>query len=189
MRDEVELSPRAWQYGAAVALAALVAVVMLPDGFAATVGVASLIALATVGLIWLRQPRTIFSEGSAEVEAGWSAVAAEVRRSRRHNRAFVLLAVRGDAAAARSLRPLLRTPDRAWVDRGITYVLLAECDTQQAHGFVSRARAHVPDAFRAGNFALAVFPTDAITVGGLLETLNAAIVFVPERSAQTPQVT
>ena len=189
MRNGLEFSRPTWHYATAVALLTFAATIMLSGAIGPALGIATLSAVATAVLVWARQPGAHGTEEEPDVDGAWEAVAAELRRSRRHGRAFALLAVRAGADAARLMQPLLRTSDLAWVDGEMTYVLLSECDADQARGFISRARSALPDVLLAGKTAVAVFPTDGITLGGLLEALQAGGGAVPERSVHTRQLT
>lgn len=108
-----------------------------------------------------------------EPEAGWQSLHAEAARTRRHGGAFALMAVSGDATLAQALRPLLRVPDRTWVDGGVVYVLLTQCDARQAAGFVARAQARLPAALALQSVSIAVFPDHAVTVAGLVDQLRS----------------
>jgi len=144
-------------------------------------------ALGVVGIVWTRSGAATTGQ-SSHAEAGWAALHAEVARSRRHNRPFVLVgipddvwspvgvdqperAVVGDIAAL-SLHTLLRTPDRAWAHGSVLHVLLTDCDAAQAEAFLHRARTSMPNLFPEDRVRLAAFPDDGVTVGALLEAVR-----------------
>lgn len=141
-------------------------------------GVSVVGAAATAAFLWLRNPtsslgETYLGETYSDVRTGWGAVHGEAQRSRRHGRSFVLLAARGDARLARLLEPLLRIPDRVWVDDRVVYILLSDCNADDARGFLDRARSRQPDVFVASRWRLVSFPADAVTVGGMLDVLHS----------------
>ncbi|CAN5763496.1 hypothetical protein BH24CHL6_BH24CHL6_15810 [soil metagenome] len=120
--------------------------------------------------------------------AGWAALHAELARSRRHNRPFVLLGIPervwspADAegaerevagvAAGLSLQGLLRTPDHTWADESVLYVLLTDCDISQAEAFLQRVRISMPQLFPSDQVRVSAFPDDGLTVGALLYQLR-----------------
>lgn len=120
-----------------------------------------------------------------DARRGWAALHREVRRSRRYGRPFVLAATPGDQNTAAALQSMLRTPDHAWIDGSTVYTLLTECDRMQAFGFLQRARAAIPSLLADDQFHLASFPSDAVTVGALLEALQPEAELVPQPSAPT----
>jgi hypothetical protein len=151
----------------------------------ATVAVAG--ASLIVGFLSIRSaPASHYA--ALHAQSGWTALHAELARSRRYGRPFTLLSIPGDVwqprgvrdaekarlglATALSVQELLRTTDRAWADDDVLYVLLSECDSTQGRAFVERAKARVPYLMPADRLRLAAFPEDGVTVGGLLQALG-----------------
>lgn len=169
------MSLQIWFSAAAVALAVVAgALVNGAYGARGSIGLAILFAGVTVGLLWFRRPPAAASSDPATL-AAWDAVDDEVRRSRRHGRPFVMVSIPGDAGTATLVRPLLRAPDKVWAEEGNVYLLLTECDRDQALGFVARVSTRMPALFDPARVAFAAFPADAITVGGLLEALEPRV--------------
>lgn len=136
------------------------------------IAVASGVAALGTGSVLRWLPRTDGSRyrGLAS-DAPWAGLHAELMRSRRHERPFVLLAVPAEARQQQLTR-LLRATDAAWADRGSCYILLAECTKAEAVRFLTRAREYFPAAFADGAVRWASFPVDGLTVDGLLEALS-----------------
>jgi hypothetical protein len=117
-------------------------------------------------------------------EAGWAALHSELARSRRHDRRFALLTVPSSVwaspgsdadqtleaglRAAIAVESLLRRPDRAWTDGVTLFVLVTDCDRDQAAAFLARARPSMPHLFGDEQVQLAVFPENGVTLGALL---------------------
>jgi hypothetical protein len=183
---------------------AIVALGVLAAGAALTYFADSLVPLGFAGAAAVlltgvstrtSSPIDSLAEGDEEPalarDAGWEALHAELARSRRHERGFVLLAIPAAAWAAsaqvaeldaaegnldqvgleqaRRVVPLLRTTDHAWADGPTLYVLLSECALDQARSFVERAQAELPDIFGPDSVAYAAFPDDGLTVGALVQ--------------------
>lgn len=110
---------------------------------------------------------------ASEANAGWTAVEAEVARSRRYGRTFVLIASPVGPEVARLLRPLLRAPDRTWFDGSLVYVLLTDCDLDEAAQFVRRVQSALGNVLSSDTLSIACFPGQAVTLGGLLAELRA----------------
>jgi len=144
-------------------------------------------AVPVTGIAWRRSAGTRNLD-ARNAEAGFAALHAEIARSRRHDRRFVLIGIpasvwlptvteRGEEAvlgttAAHSLHSVLRTPDRAWVDGSVLHVLLTECDSAQAQAFLLRTRTSMPHLFQPDKVRLAAFPEDGVTVGALLDAVK-----------------
>ena len=123
-----------------------------------------------------------------------TAFRSELERSRRYGRAFALLAIRtrwpsgdgfvrswvysdGGLRAAVSdhlemVKRLLRAIDDAWRDGDFVYVLLPESDHAVASGFLARLERERPGLVSTGQVSLAIFPTDGVTSGALLNKLH-----------------
>jgi hypothetical protein len=129
-------------------------------------------ATMTTGFLWRSLPKRADKRGNQDLHAAWAAVDLEVRRSRRHSRSFVLLAVRGSHETVRWMRPLLRAPDQAWADGSRVFILLSECDAAGATGFIKRTQPRLPGLFELGQFGLAAFPADGVTMGGLIQAAS-----------------
>lgn len=93
----------------------------------------------------------------------------EVNRSRRFGHHLSLVRVDCPEDTARWVVGRLRSTDWAWRRRGATYLLLVETDRGGALELIERQADHLP----ATAFRLAVFPDDAVTVGGLHAALHA----------------
>lgn len=121
-----------------------------------------------------------------------SAFRRELDRSRRHGRSFALVRLPlsatspavaqagagGDGIAAATfglLGTTLRVTDLAWVDGDSILVLLPESDLATAEGFVDRARLAAPDSIH-GSAGIALFPTDGLTSGALLEATERNLI-------------
>lgn len=146
--------------------------VFVTDDAPLAIALAGLVAALGTGgaLRWL--PGTDDSDDRASgSDAGWAGLHAELMRSRRHERPFVLLAVSAEAPQQQLTR-LLRATDAVWADGASCYLLLAECTKVEAVGFVTRAREYLPAVFADGAVRWASFPTDGITVNGLLGALS-----------------
>ncbi len=167
----------------AVAVAAAALVGDAP-GARLSIGLAA-IGVALTGIVWITRGARAQTTSDSDAGPAWLAVDEEVRRSRRHGRSLAILAMPGDGETARLMRPLLRVPDRVWCENSSVYLMLTECDRTQALGFVSRLAASLPSAVDPARTALASFPDDAITVGGLLSSLQPGVAFAPAPSPQT----
>jgi hypothetical protein len=178
----------AWLLIGGLALA-VAAGAVISDAFGVVValGLAAGAAGLMIGLLVLRQAEPGPARGHFDARAGWDALHREIRRSRRYGRPFVLVATPGELDTAATLQSLLRTPDRAWIDDSIVYTLLTECDRLQALGFLERARAQTASLFAPDQFRLASFPSDAVTVGALLEALQPSGEFLPQDAELIPQ--
>jgi hypothetical protein len=157
------------------------------SGWVANVAAGAALALVLGTAV---RPRRARRAGSVmrQVEAGWTALQTELARSRRHDRRFAIVGIpelawtaaaaapaeRGFAAAsaATTVQGLIRRPDRAWADGSMLYVLLTDCDADQAATFMQRARAAMPQLFTNAGVKLVVFPDDGITLGALLSGLR-----------------
>lgn len=111
-------------------------------------------------------------ESSKEAQAGWKALEAEAARSRRNHRSFAVVAVPVERQLIASIKSLLRTPDRAWIDGSVAYILLTECDSSQSGLFLRRLRSSMAGTLPLERASVAVFPEDAVTVGALLTRLR-----------------
>jgi hypothetical protein len=176
---------------------AVIAVSLLAAGAALTYFADSLVPLGFAGVaaflltgVFTRSsaPSDLLVDGDDAPElardAGWEALHAELARSRRHERSFVILALPVELEAveanldqlgleqARRIIPVLRTTDIAWPDGPTVYVLLSECAPDQARNFVQRAQAELPDMFGPDSVAYASFPDDGLTVGALVQGLR-----------------
>jgi hypothetical protein len=162
-------------------------------GWVVSVGITGVAAGAVAGLMAARSSPSVVeplaaADGVTHSEAGWEVLQAEVARSRRYGHPLVLVAIpeevwlNSDAelepaeqalGATRALEPLLRTSDHAWSDGSTIYIMLAECNVDQARHFLARARSSLPALLpSAGRLGYAAFPVHAVTVGGLLGALQ-----------------
>jgi hypothetical protein len=186
MEGRTYLSLPIWLHIAGVALAIAVGAVMAEVfGLLFSLGLTGAVAGMMTGLLLLGRGEPVPDRDDFDARGGWDALHREIRRSRRYGRPFVLVGTPGDQHTAAALQSMLRTPDRAWIDGAIVYTLLTECDRVQAFGFIERARAGVPSLFEADQFRLASFPSDAVTVGALLEALQPEAVLVPHPALPT----
>jgi hypothetical protein len=108
----------------------------------------------------------------AEGEQGWKEVQRELDRSRRHQRAFVLIRIpSAPDGLGETLRGFVRSVDSLWVSNGDVYVLLPESTRAMGEGLLGRVRAAgpllLPEAVR-----LVAFPEDAVTGGALRALLD-----------------
>lgn len=120
---------------------------------------------------------------------GWDEFRRELDRSRRYEREFVLIRIRGGdlaangrhaAAASRvdadrlwRISAFLRSVDRAWYSNGSIYVLLPESDRARGEGFLNRIRDQAPEVLpAAAAVMLAAFPADGLTSGAILAALD-----------------
>lgn len=129
------------------------------------------------------------SSVTRHAELGWAALNAELARSRRHDRRFVLIGIPDEVwspagagpadkaqaglSAAATVHGILRRPDRAWADGSLLHLLLTDCDREHARAFLERATVTMPQLFSDERVKMAVFPDNGITLGALLATLRA----------------
>ena len=103
----------------------------------------------------------------------------ELARSRRYRRP---LAVNGivpaagarqtAAATAASVRALVRAVDSVWASAASVFVLLPESGRSDGEGLLARLRHQAADVLDGADANIAVFPTDGLTGGALLEIAN-----------------
>jgi hypothetical protein len=119
-------------------------------------------------------------------QAGLDAFRRELDRARRHERPFALLRLTMTPGAAASSATLpddpvdpsltligasLRITDRAWRDGDNVIVLLPESDRATAAALFARLELLVPGRF-GSEIGIAVFPSDGLTSGALLDALE-----------------
>lgn len=111
---------------------------------------------------------------------GWEELARELERSRRYGREFALVAIASGtrsqrfavAAFREAVDRLVRRIDSVWSDREMVFALLPESPRGAALRLVERVAKTTPAASCEWTTAVAVFPVDAVTAAGLLETLQ-----------------
>jgi hypothetical protein len=163
-------------------------------GWIVSVGITGVAAGTLAGVMAVRsnprpsEPLLVTDEMTDVRQAGWEMLQAEVTRSRRYGHSLVLVAIPEDVwlssdlqigpaqqalEATRAVEPLLRSSDHAWFDGSTIYIMLAECQSDQARHFLARARSSLPALFPSGGrLGYAAFPAHAVTVGGLLDALQ-----------------
>jgi hypothetical protein len=149
-----------------------------------------LVSAAVVLVAVLVRPSSTRAALSLTITDGWRDLARELRRSRRHAHPFALARLEpasaaGDATTARgqsavavrraalTLASQVRAIDRVWTDSESVYLLLPESDRAAAERLISRARQIDPEIRMLSSDRIAVFPDDGVTVGALLDALDA----------------
>jgi hypothetical protein len=112
-------------------------------------------------------------------------VAREMDRARRHGTPLTIARFalgsttkRGDRISRLKLEDVqraIRTLDRAWLDNHDLYILMAESDRRQAQPVLERLARAIPSLDGVEPMA-ASFPDDAVTIGGLAQSLGIEMV-------------
>lgn len=142
------------------------------------------LVLALTALASFQIVRSLASSGGGAPppEHSWEAFRIELDRSRRFDRAFVLLyapaaanALRQPDDQARSravLSMMVRSVDHVWfADEGV-FILLAETDRAAAEPAIDRLRTTMPETLDVAAIEIAAFPEDGLTTGALLSNLS-----------------
>lgn len=107
----------------------------------------------------------------------------ELERSRRYQRSFALIQVKGDAtendrlrpttaSIAAQLRDAVRQLDHVWGIDGSVFVLLPECGRPMAEALVVRLFDERPELVLGRSARIVAFPSDGLTTGALLDRLT-----------------
>lgn len=136
------------------------------------------LALASLGAVVWSTPAPFGANAPGKPPPGWLFVdhlAREFERSRRHARTFVVARLdfrsEDDArVAAGGIGPMLRQTDVLGQSRERVFLLLPETAHEDAQLLLKRLVDQVDAAATSG---LVEYPTDGVTVGGLLDVLDA----------------
>lgn len=108
---------------------------------------------------------------------GHQLLAAEMARSRRYGRSFVLVRVRpADGASPVEMGQLaacVRGTDHAWLENDDLYVIMPEATRDDAGRLRERMRKVLGSRFVGAIFRAAAFPVDALTAGALVSLVSA----------------
>ncbi|HEV2906433.1 MAG TPA: hypothetical protein VGZ50_03865 [Actinomycetota bacterium] len=116
----------------------------------------------------------------------WEELRREITRSRRFGHEFVLVRIpvedpeswrTTDVAASvfADVLSAVRTIDRVWLHDNALYLLLPESSREGSEAVIARLRREAPDALPDRGVAVAAFPADGLTSGGLLSVLRAPL--------------
>ncbi len=128
-------------------------------------------------------------------EATFGPVLEELERSRRYGHSCAVIRLAGAGGnrdgLRRDLRVRLRVTDRSWHDGTDAWVLLPECDRAGAERYFGRLADDIPGvaALIDGSMvAVASFPEDALTSGGLMDVLYGVAKHAPNEAvvSRTP---
>lgn len=133
--------------------------------------------LLGVGLALVHSRFRAGSEPSAEATIG--PMLEEIERSRRYGHSCSVIRLAGAGGGAgdelrADVRARLRVTDRSWHDGTDVWVLLPECDRGAAQAYLGRLASHIPavaELVTGSLVAVAAFPEDALTSGGLMDVL------------------
>jgi hypothetical protein len=70
------------------------------------------------------------------------------------------------------VRALVRAVDSVWASAASVFVLLPESDRGDGEGLLARLQQQAADVLDGASANIAVFPTDGLTGGALLEVAN-----------------
>jgi hypothetical protein len=138
-------------------------------------------ALALLRLEEVARPRLGIrrTRGRSGEEAPLATLARELARSRRYRRPLALVGIvpaagarQTAAATAASVRALVRAVDSVWASAASVFVLLPESDRGDGEGLLARLQQQAADVLDGASANIAVFPTDGLTGGALLEVAN-----------------
>jgi hypothetical protein len=156
----------------------------------AVIGAAAVILGVAISRATRRRNTSAGGDEPLSAAAGREALSAELGRSRRYGRQFVLVSIDAATSASvpftrsrepgmpqaitRTLQALVRETDHVWSEGDLAYILLAECDERRAQGFLDRARSLLAALPAVVQTRYVCFPDDGVTPGGLLESLRHA---------------
>jgi len=105
----------------------------------------------------------------------WDEFRRELNRSRRYERAFVVVRIPSRQAPYEEMLQVgafLRSVDRAWIADASVYLLLPESDRSMGDAFLARVRRLAPEVLPDEGVRVAAFPVDGSTSGALLAKLR-----------------
>lgn len=123
-----------------------------------------------------------------------SALRAELERSRRYDRAFILIraplpesADGGRDATVAELRTMLRGSDLLCLTVRQVYLLVPEADRTAGELLVARIHERVGDGVTSTGLAMVAFPEDGLTLGALLASLRGGTADQHRRLGHIPR--